>query len=121
MERLRALLLGCAVISVIGTASENQYQTVMMGGMKLAQAGRLHEAMAAFESATPLRPREAAPYQNIGIIAMQLGDAARGVKAFEAALKLNPSESGVLNGLGQAQNKNSNCSPFIFIEIIYIN
>jgi cytochrome c-type biogenesis protein CcmH/NrfG len=116
--RLHFLLLLLAVFhgaSARGARVQEQreFTEALLRGVRLSNSGDPHGALDAFEAAAALLPGDAAALQNVGVMAMQLGDATRAASAFKAALEASPTNAGLLSGLGQVRchNQPGACRP----------
>ncbi|MBV8651931.1 MAG: tetratricopeptide repeat protein, partial [Alphaproteobacteria bacterium] len=67
-----------------------------------ASAGRFAEALALFEKALTVAPRDASLHYNAGQLAVRLDDPLSGVKHFRKAIKANPNRSEIHAALGHA-------------------
>jgi tetratricopeptide (TPR) repeat protein len=74
-------------------------------GIVLSTAGRVPEALAAFEGALRVDPKNAIAYQNIGLTHVQHGHSQEAVAAFEKAFAVNDRLPRAWNGLGVAQEQ----------------
>jgi arylsulfatase A-like enzyme/tetratricopeptide (TPR) repeat protein len=74
-------------------------------GIVLATAGRVSDALAAFEAALRVDPKNAIAHQNIGLTLVQHGRPQEAVAAFEKAFSLNDRLPRAWNGLGVAQEQ----------------
>lgn len=74
-------------------------------GIVLSTAGRMPEALAAFEGALRVDPKNAIAYQNIGLTHVQHGHSQEAVAAFEKAFAVNDRLPRAWNGLGVAQEQ----------------
>jgi arylsulfatase A-like enzyme/Flp pilus assembly protein TadD len=71
-------------------------------GIARASAGKLPEALEAFEAALRADPANAAAHQNAGLTWIRRGDAARALKEFDLAFAINGSLPRAWNGRGVA-------------------
>ncbi|QDU39973.1 lipoprotein NlpI [Maioricimonas rarisocia] len=71
-------------------------------GLALFQRGQLAPAVADFEEAARLQPRNAATHYNLGLCRFAAGDYERAVAAFTTALKHSPSDADAHYGRGLA-------------------
>ena len=71
-------------------------------GAAMASLGKREDAKKAFEAALQRAPQDASIYVNLGLLALDSGDARRGEKLFAGALALDPSSDPALQGLQRA-------------------
>jgi serine/threonine protein kinase len=70
-------------------------------GSQLWQAHRLDEAIAKFNQAVKLDPKDAGAWNGLGWASFNSGKLPEAEKAFQTTLALDPNQPGALNGLGQ--------------------
>lgn len=70
-------------------------------GWRLWSTGKPAEAVAKFQEAVKLDPRDANSWNGLGWASFNSGQAAEAEKAFEKVLSLSPDHAAALNGLGQ--------------------
>jgi RNA polymerase sigma factor (sigma-70 family) len=83
-----------------GNASGDASQ-LMQQATQLWQAGKLNEAIPAFEAVLKLDPKNANAWNGLGWANFNSGKAADAEKAFQQAVALSPDHPAALNGLGQ--------------------
>lgn len=83
----------------------NKFQTAMTQGKRLGQQGNWPEAMKAYRFALAEFPNDQAAIIGFGEAALFSGQADFAGKAFQQALKLNPSNDQALHYLGEIQEK----------------
>lgn len=81
-----------------------EFQTML--GMSLVGSGRFADALTALEAAFRKDPSQLQAGVALANLYLQGGQAAQGVKVAESLAKLNPSNPGVQNLLGQARARN---------------
>jgi len=83
-------------------ADETDADALNLKGAALASLGQREEARAVFEAALQRAPEDASIYANLGLLALDGGDARRSQKLFGGALSLDPSSEVALQGLQRA-------------------
>jgi tetratricopeptide (TPR) repeat protein len=72
-------------------------------GSRLAQQGRIDEAMARFREAVRLEPRYPDPHNNLGVLLARQGKTAEARREYEAALHYRPRYADALANLGRLE------------------
>jgi len=83
-------------------ADNTDADALNLKGAALASLGRRDDARTAFEAALLRAPEDASVYTNLGLLALDEGDARRSIKLFGGALSLDPSSETALQGLTRA-------------------
>jgi tetratricopeptide (TPR) repeat protein len=73
-------------------------------GLALWQAGRLADAISAFERATVADPLDPALWCSLGEVLLEAGESHRAMAVFERGLEHAPADSNLLRGLDRARN-----------------
>lgn len=86
-------------------ADDTDADTLNLKGAALARLGQREEARTVFEADLLRAPEDASIYVNLGLLALDGGDARRSIKLFGGALSLDPSSQTALQGLQRAMRK----------------
>jgi tetratricopeptide (TPR) repeat protein len=81
----------------MGVAPEN---TLLAQGLRLAEQGRLHEALPLLQQAVRQQPHSALAHQNLGVALAQAGRREEAVAALQEALRLRPDYADACFNLG---------------------
>ena len=86
-------------------ADDDNADVLNLKGAALASLGQREEARTVFEAALQRAPEDASIYANLGLLALEGGDARRSIKLFGGALSLDPSSEVALQGLQRAMRQ----------------
>jgi RNA polymerase sigma factor (sigma-70 family) len=98
-----------------GSATGDTAQLVQQG-WQLIQTGKGSEAIAAFESAVKLDPKNPDAWNGLGWANMRSGKSTEAEKAFQQTVELQPDHPAALNGLGQmylSEKKYAEAEPYL--------
>jgi Flp pilus assembly protein TadD len=86
-------------------ADDTDADALNLKGAALASLGKREEARTVFEAALLRAPEDASIHANLGLLALDEGDARRSVKLFGGALSLDPASEVALQGLQRAMRQ----------------
>jgi Flp pilus assembly protein TadD len=84
-----------------GSSTSGDSTQMIQAAWQLSQAGKLAEAIPAFEAATRVDPKNPDAWNGLGWATFNSGKKVEAAKAFQQAVDLTPEHPGALNGLGQ--------------------
>lgn len=94
-----ATLLAATRLAIAGESAAD----LSRQGWQLWQSGKASEAIARFQEAVKLDPRDASAWNGLGWASFNSGQSTEAEKAFEKVLVIVPDHPAALNGLGQIQ------------------
>jgi tetratricopeptide (TPR) repeat protein len=94
------LLLGFSVAFNLLASVENYAKAHNILGFRLAQVGRVQEAIIQFEQALRLKPDYAEVHNNLGSVLRQAGKLEEAIEQYKQALRIEPDYADAHNNLG---------------------